>query len=302
VSIPVIDAQIGVWDAPSDAFPWDNADFGRGASGGGVEARIRQHQTTETNTVEAALAKMDELGVGAAILSLPMFYGFNPAYAVAAAERFPDRFASTPRFDHTGADVDARMAGLRDQAGVLGARIIFLNEPAIAGLRAGEYEPLWTAAERHDVPLMVFCPRILPDIDAVARAHPELQLIIDHFGLAQPPLMDADPEPFGTLPQLLAMAELPNVAVKFSGAPTLSGEPFPYSDLWPHLHRVIEAFGPERLIWASDYQRVKDHTYAEALAFVRDTAELSDSEKEWILSGSARRILRWEPALDGAAR
>jgi predicted TIM-barrel fold metal-dependent hydrolase len=149
-------------------------------------------------------------------------------------------------------------------------------------------------AERQQVPVFVFCPRILPEIEKVARAHPGLQLIVDHFGLPQPPLMDADPEPFETLPQLLAMAELPNVAVKFSGAPTLSKEPFPFVDLWPHLRQVVDAFGPERLIWASDYQRVKDHTYAEALAFVRDTDELTDEEKEWILGKAARRVLRWE--------
>jgi predicted TIM-barrel fold metal-dependent hydrolase len=290
----VIDAQIGVWDKPSDEFPWQEANFGSGAKSG-VEARIRQHQTTETNTVEAASAAMDRVGVDAAILSLPMFYGYDPKYAIAAAERHPGRFASTPRFDHRQPRLDERMAELRSRPGILGARIIFLNEPAVAGLRAGEYDALWDAAERHGVPLMVFCPRILEDIHSVARAHPELQLVIDHFGLPQPPLMDADREPFATLPQLLAMAECPNVAVKFSGAPTLSAEKFPFADLWPHLHRVVEAFGPERLIWASDYQRVTDHTYEEALAFVRDTDELSTADKEAILWRSASRLLRWEP-------
>jgi L-fuconolactonase len=134
----------------------------------------------------------------------------------------------------------------------------------------------------------------LPDVKAVAQAYPELQLVVDHFGLRQPPLMDADPEPFGALPQLLELSELPNVAVKFSGAPTLTNEPYPFDDLWPHLNEVVEAFGPERLMWASDYQRVTNHTYAEALAFVCDTSELSESDKEWILGKTAREILRWE--------
>ena len=289
----IIDAQIGVWDASSDEFPWEDASFGQGATGG-VEARIRAHQTHETNTVERALMHMDELGVDAAILSLPMFYGYNPAYAVAAAERHPGRFASSPRLDNRAADLAARMRDLRARPGVVGIRVVFLTDAEANELRMGGYDDLWGEAERQQLPVFVFCPSLFAEIAEVARQHPGLQLIVDHFGLPQPPLMDADPEPFQALPQLLALAELPNVAVKFSGAPTLSSEPFPFADLWPHLRRVVDAFGPERLIWASDYQRVKGHTYAEALGFVRHTDELTDMEKEWILGKAARRVLRWE--------
>jgi len=139
--------------------------------------------------------------------------------------------------------------------------------------------------------LMVFCPHALDEVYDVATRFDELQLIVDHFGLAQPPMMPADPEPFGDLPKLVRLAELANVAVKFSGAPTLSAEPFPFRDLWPYLRRVVDAFGPERLLWAGDYPRVRNHTYREALAFVRDTPELSATEKEQLLSLTARRLL-----------
>src|SRR4051812_45657388 len=172
----IIDAQIGVWDASNEEFPWENASFGAGATGG-VEARIRAHQTHETNTVETALAHMEELGVDAAILSLPMFYGFNPAYAVAAAERHPARFGSSPRFDHRAPDLAGRMRELRSRPGVVGIRVVFLTDADADELRAGGYHEFWNEAERQDVPVFVFCPRILPEIEQVARAHPGLQLI-----------------------------------------------------------------------------------------------------------------------------
>jgi predicted TIM-barrel fold metal-dependent hydrolase len=33
----------------------------------------------------------------------------------------------------------------------------------------------------------------------------------------------------------------------------LSREPCPHTDVWPHVHRVIDAFGPARLMWGNDH-------------------------------------------------
>jgi len=50
-------------------------------------------------------------------------------------------------------------------------------------------------------------------------------------------------QPFADLPKLLALAAHANIAVKISGACTLSHEPFPYKDLWDPLGRIFDAFG-----------------------------------------------------------
>lgn len=160
--------------------------------------------------------------------------------------------------------------------------------------RAGGYEALFAAAERHQVPVMFFLSGHADEAAPVARAHPDLTLVIDHRGLRQPPYMPADPDPFERLPLTLGLAKYPNVSVKLSGAPSLSRERYPFPDLWPALHRVIEAFGPDRLLWGSDVTRVRGlHTWSEALDFIRYTGELSDGDKEKILGGSLRRILHW---------
>ena len=46
-----------------------------------------------------------------------------------------------------------------------------------------------------------------------------------------------------------------NVAVKVSGACTLSHEPFPYEDIWDPLDRVFDAFGFDRCMWGTDWTR-----------------------------------------------
>ena len=86
--------------------------------------------------------------------------------------------------------------------------------------------------------------------------------MIDHLGLPQPQEPPAPAEPFADLPKLLALAAYANVAVKISGACTLSHEPFPYNDLWDPLWRIFDAFGLDRCMWGTDWTRaVKVLTY-----------------------------------------
>ena len=114
------------------------------------------------------------------------------------------------------------------------------------------------------------------------------------LGLPQPPLMKVDDDLFSALPDLLALATHPNVAVKVSGAPTLSRERYPFDDIWPKIHRILAAFGLERSMWGSDFTRVAElHDYHEALDFVRETNELSPADKEQLLVRTTRKIFRW---------
>jgi predicted TIM-barrel fold metal-dependent hydrolase len=97
-----------------------------------------------------------------------------------------------------------------------------------------------------------------------------------------------------TIERLLGYAKYPNVAVKWGHAPRLSREPFPYHDLITQLGRVIDAFGANRLMWASDYTvTVDSHSYGESLFCIRAAEQLSDNDKEWLLGRSARQVLRW---------
>src|SRR5215470_17002226 len=50
-------------------------------------------------------------------------------------------------------------------------------------------------------------------------------------------------EPFADLPNVLALAAQANIAIKITGACTLSHDPFPYPDIWDNLRRIFDAFG-----------------------------------------------------------
>ncbi|WP_446045721.1 amidohydrolase family protein [Streptomyces olivaceus] len=259
---------------------------------------------------EVVLAQMDAAGVDAAVLvSLP---GVAPAeWCGTAAVRHPDRLAVVLTLDEAAPDIAEQVARAHEEPGVLGLRINIAFPPdALERLRAGAYEKLLTAAEHHRMPVCVLAPGALPDIARVARAHPGLPLIIDHMGLNQPPLVRADAPPWRDLGSLLSLAARPNVFVKLSGAPTLSDKPYPYPDIWPHLWRILDAFGVDRCMWATDQHRVLGrlhgfdpvprypgyHSYAQGLHYLLDRPELSEPEKTALLGGTARRIMGWTPA------
>lgn len=248
--------------------------------------------------VELALATMDAAGVDAGVI-----HGAPSSFIELAIERYPAHFAGCMVVSPDTPDVVEVVSGLRRRSrdrfapGWVGIRLVLAWPPgsgALERLHAGGYEPILDAAERNHVPTCVFLSGHIGEATAIAEAHPDLVMIIDHFGLPAPPMMHRDHPPFRDLDVLVDLARHPNVAVKFSGAPALSIETYPFDDLWPSLHRVVEAFGPERLMWGGDFPRCKGlHSYAEAVGYLKYTNELSRRDKELLFGVTLRRIMRW---------
>jgi len=62
----------------------------------------------------------------------------------------------------------------------------------------------------------------------LAARNPNTRLVIDHLGLQQPLEPPPPAQPWAELPKVLALAAYPNIAIKITGACTLSLEPFAY--------------------------------------------------------------------------
>jgi L-fuconolactonase len=260
---------------------------------------------------EAAIAGMEAAGVDAAVINA------RDEWAEYAATQFPKRFASVITVDDPGVgDIDERIANMRNRPGVLGIRVV-LTYPRtgekVERLKQGGYRPLFEAAARHKVPTCVFVCGDSPLAGLIAEQHPDLTLIVDHLGINKPPISTPDDPPFLKLPDVLALARYPNIAVKVSGTPTHSRQPYPFEDLWPHLHKVLNAFGPQRLMWGTDIMSVSGraahgrwpdavpagamypgkHTWSQAVGYLRDTNEVSQQDKELLFAGTLRRLFRW---------
>lgn len=247
--------------------------------------------------VEIAREAMDSVGVDVALAVA------SPTFIEACFDRYPGRFAGVHTLDPSAEGLADRVATLRSRPGHIAARALvadFRDASLKPEFKDGAFDPLFAACEFHETPLFVSTHGWAEAMRGVAERYPGLTIIIDHFGLSQSPVSPPRDEPWDRLPGLLGLARYPHVHVKVCGAPLLSAQPYPFDDVWPNLMRVIDAFGPERLMWASDYTRLrmspKSHhgvTYSECRDFLLWSDRLSSADKAAIFGGTARRVLRW---------
>ena len=121
-------------------------------------------------------------------------------------------------------------------------------------------------------------------------------IVIDHLGLQQPFEPPPPAQPFADLAKVLEVASQPNVAIKITGACTLSREAYPYKDIWDPLARIFDAFGIDRCMWGTDWTRaVGLLTYQQGVDAFRNSDRLSESDKSTLMGGALQRVYKWSP-------
>lgn len=243
------------------------------------------------------MAAMDAVGVdGAILVSAFTMYRYDASYAIAVQKRHPDRFAVVNPVDPANLAVAEIIADWKRTPGAVAARMLL----ARGGLTEDAADPglnrVLAEAARLSLPLNLHIAGRLDQGIALIRRHPDVQIVIDHLGLVQPHEPPVPKEPWAELPKVLTLAKLPNVAIKISGACTLSRQPFPYNDIWDPVCRVIDAFGIDRCLWGTDWTRaVKFLTYAQGVDAFRATDRISESDKVKLMGGALARIYGWSP-------
>ena len=248
-------------------------------------------------TGDDMVAAMDAVGVDGALLVSPFsMYRYDASYALEVYAKHPGRFGLIKPFDPESEATTDEMADWTGRPGVVGARIMLTYQQFEAGHPG--LSRILTAGGQAGVPINIMGSGQLPLVRELARRHPDTQVVLDHMGLAQPFEPPAPPEPFADLPNVLSLAECANVAIKISGACTLSHEPFPYTDIWEPLGRIFEAYGFDRCMWGTDWTRaVRLLTYEQGVEAFRVTDRLSDAERSALLGGTLAEIYKWSPAV-----
>jgi L-fuconolactonase len=287
----VTDAQVHTWTPRNDPnYPWNPQHEPRGF----FETELAP------DSVEKVIRDMDEAGVDAAIVVAPTFYGGDNSYAIDSARRYPDRLAVVARIDWKIPDAKSRLQELMSESTVIGIRLSKRDDPEAWG-PDGEFEPMLAAAEETGTPVSgITGTSSLFAWGDVARRHPALRLIVDHLGLEAPPttVPEPGPEPFRLLPNLLALAEHPNIYVKMTASPALSNVAYPFRDIWRPIASVVSAFGANRVMWGSDYNRTSGmHTYREARSYLAEIDLFDDATKEALYGQTLCEAYGWTPAI-----
>jgi len=270
-----IDAHVHVWTSDTTRYP---------LKPGFAKENLR----LPSFTPEELFTHTRACGVDRIVLIQISHYGYDNSYLVDAMRRRPGVFSGVAAVDRNDRPREAMVELMRQ--GVRGFRITPGNLAADRWLDGDGMSAMWEygAQER-----LAMCPLInpqhLPAVNRMCLRFPETPVVIDHFARIgiDGRFRKAD------LDNLCGLARHKNVHVKVSAFNALGKKEPPYLDLAPMIRRVLDAFGPERLMWATDspWQVMGGHTYRDSIELIRSRLDfLTETDRQWMLRETAQRV------------
>jgi L-fuconolactonase len=263
-------------------------------------------------TGEAIIEMMDAEGVtDACLVQRGHVYGYDNSYIIDAARKFPHRL-------HPVVILDAQ-----DPAtGELYRRMV--RDDNVRGFRMAQSRPdlldtgwlcspaameVWRACADLNTPLtlIMFMNQLvyqLPLVRILARMFPDLPVLLDHggmpYGMTQyevgraqaegRPVVMPPPPHFGIDQTIAILEDTPNVHFKIT---EINMERLAAEDVRPArlVRRMVDSFGPDRLMWGSDIGQSMLWSYAEKADMARRAADfLDEAEARKFLHGNAARV------------
>jgi L-fuconolactonase len=287
----ILDAQLHCWLTDRPSRPWIP----------GYREQVMKRsvnillQTAVPMSPETLLVEMAAAGVDGGVLTPQGVYGTDNDFELSAALDYPRKFVVVGRVDPFDPDLRKRLA--RDvERGLLGVRLLRMDA---ANLGRGEFDAALEACAQHGLAIALTLPHpIPPEISSAFQRYEETQFMIDHLGVGHaPPAYGLAPDdPFERLPAVLELARYPNVSVKLTGASALSKQAYPFRDVWPGVLRLVDAFGPERVLWGTDFTRTGSlASYYEHTHYLREIDGLDSDALSLLYGQGLRRVLKWHP-------
>jgi predicted TIM-barrel fold metal-dependent hydrolase len=265
----IVDAQIHLWSKGTTLPP----------------------HRAEPYLLEQALPDMDAAGVDRALIHPPSWDPDSNELAVAAVRAHPGRFAILGRFPPERPESRALVPEWKSRPGMLGLRFTFLQPHMKSWPTDGTMDWLWPAAEKAGIPIALLATEFLPLLGDIAPRHPRLKLIIDHMAAVRRAKGDAA---FVHLPELLALAKHPNIAVKATGGPGYADDAYPFLSLQPRYRAIYDAFGPHRMFWGTDITRMPCSWKECVTHFTEHSPWLPPADMELVMGRALCEWIGWK--------
>jgi L-fuconolactonase len=265
----IVDPHVHVW-VNDPRYPW---------------AKETTEPPKEDATPPMLLDLMKANGVARTVLVQFIGYRWDNRYARDTMKEHNPYFGGVSRVNPVDSAAPDHLSKLTEQ-GFHGVRLSPSADASGDWITGQLMSPLWKRAQSLKVPMQIYAPITrMPDIARLIDQCPDLDVVIDH--MADCPI--DQPE---ELEKLLVLARYPRVFVKISHMWSISRQPYPWLDAQEFARRVYDAFGPQRLMWGTDWPVCKGWTtYDKTLSVVRnDMNFLNEDDKSWILSKTVERV------------
>lgn len=269
-----VDAHVHVWTPDTNEYP---------LASGFQKADMQPPSFTP----DELMAHAKPSGVGRVVLVQMSFYGYDNSYMLKTIRDYPGTYAGIAVVDETRSPATT-MKELAKQ-GVRGFRIRPGNQKPDRWLASPGMQAMWKYGADEGLAMChLIDANYLPSVERMCRQNPRTPVVVDHFAR-----IGVD----GTIrtkdvDNLCRLARYDQVSLKISAYYALGRKQAPYDDLGPMIRRVRDAYGAERLMWASDcpYQVQQDHTYQDSIDLIQRLDFLSENDREWILKKTASRL------------
>jgi predicted TIM-barrel fold metal-dependent hydrolase len=177
---------------------------------------------------------------------------------------------------------------------MLGFRFTFNQPHQQSWWTDGSLDWFWAACERERLPIGLLAGGRMTALGRIAERHPGLKLHIDHMGRSGGAGGAKDDAAFADLAEMLALARYPNVALKLSGGPSYSSEPYPYRNVHKYIRQMFDAFGPQRCFWGTDITRMPCSYRQCVTMFTEELPWLQGRDKELVMGQAICDWLGWK--------
>lgn len=275
-----IDAHVHVWSADTGRYP---------LKPGFPKEKMR----SPSFTPEDLFAHTRPAGVGRVVLIQMSYYGYDNSYMLDMMRAHKDIFSGVAVIDPD--DSPKEKISELVQRGVRGFRISPGQASPDRWLDGDGMATMWQCAANQGLAMCpLLNPEHLPALDRMAERFPDTPVVIDHLARigVDGQFRESDIE------KLCALRRHKKVHVKVSAFSALGLKRAPYLDLAPLIRRVFDAFGPERLMWATDgpWQMMGGHRYIDSIDLIRSRLGfLTDQDRQWILRKTAEKVF-FQPA------
>jgi predicted TIM-barrel fold metal-dependent hydrolase len=267
-----IDAHSHIWTPDTGHYP---------LAGGFRRAQMQP----ASFTVQELMDHAKPAGVNRVVLIQMSFYGYDNRYMLDIMRTYPGQFSGVAVIDQNQLHPEPEMLELKRQ-GVRGFRIYPKDMPVDKWLDGEGLQAMFKlgADERLNMCCLID-PNALPALSKACRAFPETPVVIDHLCR----IGESGEIRAADVKALCDMARHRHIKVKVSAFYALGKKKPPYLDLAPMIKQVYEAFGPERLMWATDCPfQVVSHSYQQSIDLIRHGLDfLTAADKEWLLQKTA---------------
>jgi len=263
-------------------------------------------------TVEKLMSEMEPYGVEQAVLvQIGGTSIEHHAYLRHCVRTYPTRFRGIGLLPQDGNPAD-HMDRLADDGGIIGFRLSSMGGPAdpAAPVDVGSLGalPIWRHAAEKDYVLWLYPgesdARCVPPL---MREFPHVRVVFNHImvcpgqgkfswdGQDRPRVEVPMPPPTAAALEVPEDGPypFPNAHVLISGQYAFSNEAWPYRDLAAWHERLLRSFGPERMMWATDFPWITtDPGYGRLVRLLDELLpSLTETERESVMGGTARRVL-----------